>query len=255
MAKSKKSSKKAAKPAAKKAPKRKAKAAVKAVAKSKGKKKAAKKAAPAAAGKKARKSKRGKKARVTGKSKQVSGSEEPAPVVDALSFNSIVGRGSSTGSTSADITRGSKAPAFELPDQDGSSVSSKALKGKPYILYFYPKDDTTGCTIEACDFRDSAAGFAGAGVRVIGVSPDSVASHDKFRSKYGLKFTLLADAERELCKAYGVWALKKNYGKEYMGIVRSTFFVDANGVVQRAWRGIKAKGHVAKVLDEAKAIS
>jgi peroxiredoxin Q/BCP len=132
-------------------------------------------------------------------------------------------------------------------------VTSRDLAGKPYVLYFYPKDDTPGCTIEACDFRDSSTNFKKAGVRVLGVSPDSVQSHDKFRSKFNLPFTLLADPEKKLAKGYGVWALKKNYGKEYMGIVRSTFLVDEKGVVKRAWRGIKAAGHVAKVLEEVSA--
>jgi peroxiredoxin Q/BCP len=247
----KKSAKKAAKPA--KAAKAAKKVAKKAVAK-KGKK-AAKKAAPAAAGKKAKKSKKGsKKARATGKSKQTSGEETPAPVVDAISMTSLVGRGSSSRSSkNSEIGEGSKAPAFELSDQDGSPVSAKALAGKPYVLYFYPKDDTPGCTIEACDFRDSSSSFNKAGVRVLGVSPDSVQSHDKFRSKFGLNFTLLADPDKSLAKGYGVWALKKNYGKEYMGIVRSTFLVDDKGVVRKAWRGIKAAGHVEKVLEAVSA--
>lgn len=249
----KKSAKKPAKAAKAAKP---AKKAAKKVAKksSKVSKKAAKKAAPAAAGKKAKKSKKvAKKARATGKSKQTSGEETPAPVVDALSFNTLVGRGSSSSPTSSELSEGSKAPAFELSDQDGSPVSSRDLAGKPYVVYFYPKDDTPGCTIEACDFRDSSTNFSKAGVRVIGVSPDNVQSHDKFRSKFNLNFTLLADPEKKLAKGYGVWALKKNYGKEYMGIVRSTFLVDEKGVVRKAWRGIKAAGHVEKVLEAVRA--
>jgi peroxiredoxin Q/BCP len=237
MASKKRSKKKSAGKAKKKGGK--AKAGAKAVRKGK---KRAKKAAPAAAGKKARKAKRGKKARATGKSKQTSGAEEPAPMVDAISVESIVGAGS-------------KAPSFSLPDQDGNTVSSRDLAGKPYVLYFYPKDDTPGCTVEACDFRDGSAQFAAAGVRVLGVSPDSPQSHTRFRSKFSLRFPLLADEKRELAKKYGVWVKKQNYGREYMGILRSTFLVDGTGRVQRAWRGVKVPGHVGAVLDEAQRLA
>jgi thioredoxin-dependent peroxiredoxin len=142
---------------------------------------------------------------------------------------------------------GDRAPSFELPDQQGASVSSASLAGQPYVLYFYPKDDTPGCTTQACGFRDAIPAFEGTGVRVLGVSPDSVASHQKFVSKYGLPFTLLSDASRELASAYGVWALKKNYGREFMGIVRSTFLVDGEGVVRKVWRSVRVNGHVEAV--------
>jgi peroxiredoxin Q/BCP len=152
------------------------------------------------------------------------------------------------------VREGSRAPSFSLPDQAGRVVSSSSLAGKPYVLYFYPKDDTSGCTREACGFRDSLRGFGQKGVKIIGVSPDSEASHARFAGKYGLPFTLLADTEKSLARAYGVWAKKQNYGREYMGIVRSTFLVDKRGVVQKAWRGVRVDGHVDAVLGAAGAL-
>jgi peroxiredoxin Q/BCP len=152
------------------------------------------------------------------------------------------------------VREGSRAPSFSLPDQAGRVVSSSSLAGKPYVLYFYPKDDTSGCTREACGFRDSLRGFGQKGVRIIGVSPDSEASHARFAGKYGLPFTLLADTEKSLARAYGVWAKKQNYGREYMGIVRSTFLVDKRGVVRKAWRGVRVDGHIDAVLDAASAL-
>lgn len=144
-----------------------------------------------------------------------------------------------------DALVGKRAPKLALPD--GGSVA-----GAPYVLYFYPKDDTPGCTQEACDFRDGIAGFRKLGVRVIGVSPDTAASHERFAQKYSLPFTLVSDPEKLLANAYAVWVKKKNYGREYMGISRSTFLVDAKGVVRRAWRGVKVKGHVDAVLQAVK---
>jgi len=146
------------------------------------------------------------------------------------------------------IDVGSLAPAFTLKDQSGASVSSDDLRGKPYVLYFYPKDDTSGCTAEACAFRDSSPRFGERGVRVIGVSPDSEASHQRFASKYGLPFTLLSDPEKQLIQAYGAWVEKQNYGRKYMGVQRSTFLVGADGTVQKAWRSVKVPGHVDAVL-------
>jgi peroxiredoxin Q/BCP len=149
------------------------------------------------------------------------------------------------------LREGGRAPSFSLPDQAGRVVSSSSLAGKPYVLYFYPKDDTSGCTREACGFRDSLRGFGSKGVKIIGVSPDSEASHARFAGKYGLPFTLLADTDKTLARAYGVWAKKQNYGREYMGIVRSTFLVDKRGVVKKAWRGVRVDGHVDAVLAAA----
>jgi thioredoxin-dependent peroxiredoxin len=154
---------------------------------------------------------------------------------------------SASGVPSKTLAAGDRAASFELPDQSGASVSSAELAGKPYVLYFYPKDDTPGCTTQACGFRDAAADFEGVGVRVIGVSPDSVSSHQRFVSKYGLPFTLLSDSSQKLAAAYGVWSLKKNYGREYMGIVRSTFLINGEGVVQKVWRSVRVNGHVPEV--------
>jgi thioredoxin-dependent peroxiredoxin len=138
---------------------------------------------------------------------------------------------------------GTKAPAFKLRDQNDEEFSSSRLAKKPYLLYFYPKDNTPGCTTESCDFRDEMANFRALGVTVLGVSPDSTKSHAGFAAKHELPFTLLSDPEHELAEAYGVWALKKNYGREYWGIVRSTFLIGADG---------KVKGHVAAVLEASR---
>lgn len=152
------------------------------------------------------------------------------------------------------VGEGDTAPGFALPDDTGAEVSSADLAGTPYVLYFYPKDDTPGCTTEACGFRDALPDFEKLGVRVLGVSPDSSASHQRFRAKYELPFTLLSDADKSLSSAYGAWALKKNYGREYMGVVRSTFLVDAGGVIRNAWRGVKVNGHIDKVQAAAAAL-
>ena len=152
------------------------------------------------------------------------------------------------------IGEGERAPSFSLRDQDGKELRSEALKGTPYVLYFYPKDDTPGCTTEACGFRDNARGFGKHKVRVIGVSPDSEASHARFAKKYGLSFTLLSDPDKTLARAYGVWVEKQNYGRKYMGIQRSTFVVDARGVVKKVYRGVRVPGHVESVLEAAGAL-
>jgi len=149
---------------------------------------------------------------------------------------------------------GSTAPSFELLDESGATVSSRTLSGKPYLLYFYPKDDTPGCTKEACDIRDNFGRFGKQGLRVLGVSPDSQQSHAKFGKKYGLPFTLLSDPEKALANAYGVWGPKKNYGKEYMGIVRSSFLIGADGKLKKVYRGVKVNGHVDAVLEDASSV-
>jgi peroxiredoxin Q/BCP len=146
------------------------------------------------------------------------------------------------------LGEGDRAPEFSLPDQNGNVVSSASLAGQPYVLYFYPKDDTPGCTREACGFRDDHGKFTGAGARVIGVSPDSEKSHARFAEKYGLSFTLLSDAEKALANAYGVWVMKQNYGREYMGIERSTFVVGADGKIKKVFRRVKVDGHVPAVF-------
>ncbi len=147
---------------------------------------------------------------------------------------------------------GDMAPDFSMPTDGGGTASLKALKGKKVILYFYPKDDTPGCTTEACGFRDAVGDFSKAGAEIIGVSKDSAARHDKFKVKYALPFTLIADEDGALCQAYGVWQEKKNYGKAYMGIVRSTFLIDEKGKIAATWRNLRVKGHVEKLLEEAK---
>ncbi len=148
------------------------------------------------------------------------------------------------------LEAGTKAPAFSLPDQDGKKVALKDLKGKPVVIYFYPADDTPGCTKEACQFNDNLATFNRAGVKVIGISPDGAIKHNRFREKYGLKFPLLSDPEHKVMEAYGAWGEKTMYGKKTVGVIRSTFLVDEKGVITRAWYNVRADGHAAKVLDE-----
>jgi peroxiredoxin Q/BCP len=147
---------------------------------------------------------------------------------------------------------GDKAPDFTMPTDGGGEVSLKKLKGKKVVLYFYPKDMTPGCTTEACDFRDSIAGFKRAGAEVIGVSRDGVKRHDNFKAKYELPFTLAADEDGAVCEAYGVWVEKMNYGRKYMGIERATFLIDEKGKIAEIWRKVRVKGHVDAVLDAAK---
>ena len=147
------------------------------------------------------------------------------------------------------VEEGAPAPDFQLTSDEGESVTLSALRGKPVVLYFYPKDDTPGCTTEACEFRDAYDRFREQGAEILGVSPDTEASHRKFKSKYELPFTLLADPEHHAAEAYGVWKEKKNYGKTYMGVERSTFVIDADGKVARAMRGIRPAGHAAQVLE------
>ena len=148
---------------------------------------------------------------------------------------------------------GKKVPAFSAPST-GGPLSSKDLAGAPYVLYFYPKDDTPGCTLEGQGFRDRQAAFKRLGVRVLGVSRDSLASHDKFRAKYSLPFDLLSDADEKLCKQFDVIKEKNMYGKKVLGIERSTFLVDAVGVLRKEWRKVKVDGHVDEVLAAAKAL-
>ena len=152
-----------------------------------------------------------------------------------------------------ELNVGAKAPDFSLPDQDGSTVTLKSLKGKQVVLYFYPKDDTSGCTKEACDFRDSLAPIKKAGAVVLGVSKDGKASHQKFIAKYGLPFALLSDEEVTVCTAYGVYKEKSMYGRKYMGIERSTFVIDATGRIKALFRKVKVPGHVDEVLAALKA--
>ena len=146
------------------------------------------------------------------------------------------------------IKEGQKAPDFALPSSDGGKVSLKDLKGKTVVLYFYPKDDTPGCTKEACGFRDSYAALKKKAV-VLGVSPDDIASHDRFRAKYKLPFPLLADADKAVATRFGAWGEKVLYGKKVVGMIRSTFVIDGEGVVRKVFPRVRVDGHAEKVLE------
>jgi len=148
------------------------------------------------------------------------------------------------------LNPGDPAPAFDLPTAGGGRVSLAGLKGKRVILYFYPKDDTPGCTTEALNFAEKAKQIAKANAVVVGVSRDSVASHDKFAAKYGLKLQLASDEDGKVCEAYGVWKEKSLYGRKFMGIERSTFLLDEKGRIKHVWRKVKVAGHADAVLTE-----
>ena len=152
------------------------------------------------------------------------------------------------------IEEGKKAPAFTLTADDGSKVRLSELKGKPVVLYFYPKDDTPGCTKEACAFRDASTKLKKLGAVVLGVSPDTVESHVKFREKYKLNFPLLADPDHKIAEKYGAWREKNMYGKKSMGVQRSTFVIDPAGKVAKLWKRVKVDGHDAQVLEALKAL-
>jgi len=152
------------------------------------------------------------------------------------------------------IKTGDKAPEFTLPTDGTGMVSLSDLRGKTVVLYFYPRDDTPGCTTEACGFNDNLPDFSRINAEIIGISKDSEASHAKFRGKYGLKFRLAADTDTEVAKSYGVWIEKSLYGRKYMGMDRATFLIDKDGVVRGVWRSVKVPGHVDAVLAAAKAL-
>jgi peroxiredoxin Q/BCP len=147
---------------------------------------------------------------------------------------------------------GKPAPDFTLPADGGGRLRLKDLRGKKVVLYFYPKDATSGCTAEACGFRDRMPELARHGIAVVGVSRDSVASHDKFKSKYGLPFPLASDLDGKVSEAYGTWVEKSMYGRKYMGLDRATFLIDEKGIVRAVWRKVKVPGHVEEVLKAAK---
>ncbi|WP_409342947.1 thioredoxin-dependent thiol peroxidase [Paenibacillus sp. MBLB4367] len=149
---------------------------------------------------------------------------------------------------------GEPAPDFELPASTGKKIKLSKLRGKKVVIYFYPQDMTPTCTQESCDFRDYNGKLKRAGAVVLGISPDDLKRHGKFIEKYELPFPLLADTELEACKLYGVWTLKKLYGREYMGVERSTFLIDAEGKLVREWRKVKIKDHVNQVLEAVKAL-
>jgi peroxiredoxin Q/BCP len=149
---------------------------------------------------------------------------------------------------------GKKAPSITLPSTTGDKVKLTDLRGKAVIVYFYPKDNTPGCTIEAQEFQANLGAFKKAGAVVLGISPDPVKSHCKFADKFGLEFALLADEDHKVCERYGVWVEKNNYGKKYMGVQRATFLVDNEGILAQIWPKVKAKGHAAEVLEAVRAL-
>ena len=150
----------------------------------------------------------------------------------------------------AKLEAGDNAPAFTLPDQDGKPVKLTTFKGQQVIVYFYPADDTPGCTKEACQFNDNLQAFTKAKVPVLGISSDTAAKHQAFRAKYGLDFPLLTDADHSVGEAFGAWGEKTLYGKKSIGVIRSTFLIGADGTIRRPWYNVKADGHAAKVLEE-----
>ncbi|ANX10904.1 peroxiredoxin [Fictibacillus arsenicus] len=147
------------------------------------------------------------------------------------------------------VETGTKAPDFKLPASNGKEVQLSDFKGKNVVLYFYPKDMTPGCTTQACDFRDKHSDFEEQNTVIIGISPDPLSRHDKFIEKHGLPFLLVADEEHKAAEMYDVWKLKKNFGKEYMGIERSTFIIDKEGIIQKEYRKVKVKDHVKDALE------
>lgn len=214
-------------------------------------KKAAGRAAPAKRGSKknaarkapaAKKTPAGKKKAATKKKPAMSSAKRPAT------------KSAAVGAPAGPVEKGSRAPDFTLASDQGGAVSLSALRGKRVVLYFYPKDDTPGCTVQACDFRDAQPTFDGLDAVVLGVSADSVESHGKFRAKFGLTFPLLADVDHAVSSAYGVWKEKSMYGRTFMGIERSTFLIDEKGTVVEAWRKVTPQGH-AEMLAEVLAAS
>jgi thioredoxin-dependent peroxiredoxin len=146
------------------------------------------------------------------------------------------------------VKEGEVAPEFALPTDDGSTISLSALKGKQVVLYFYPKDDTPGCTTESCNFRDNLSMLTSKGAVVLGISPQDVKSHAKFKEKYSLNFPLLVDQDHVVADKYGAWGLKMNYGKEYMGILRTTFVIDKDGIVKKVFEKVHPEGHALEVM-------
>ncbi|GGG23967.1 thioredoxin-dependent thiol peroxidase [Paenibacillus abyssi] len=152
----------------------------------------------------------------------------------------------------SELTIGREAPDFTLPASSGENIRLSDLKGKNVVLYFYPKDMTSSCTTQACDFRDRHSDFSEANAVILGISLDPINRHEKFIDKYNLPFLLLTDEEHRVCELYGVWQMKQMYGKQYMGIVRSTFVIDTDGVLVKEWRKVKVRGHIEEVLQYVK---
>lgn len=152
------------------------------------------------------------------------------------------------------VNPGDTAPDFTMPTDGGGTVTLSGLSGRKVVLYFYPKDDTPGCTKEASGFRDTMPDFSALEAEIIGISKDTVASHDRFKAKHGLNFRLACDADGKVCEDYGVWVEKSMYGRKYMGIERATFLIDGAGVVRRVWRKVTVPGHVEEVLEATRAL-
>jgi len=152
------------------------------------------------------------------------------------------------------VEKGDIAPDFELPQDGGRTFRLSSLRGKPVVLYFYPKDDTSGCTAQAIEFSARKDEFEALGISIIGLSPDTVKSHDKFKAKHDISISLVADPEKKVVQDYGVWVEKSMYGRKYMGVERSTFLLDAEGRIAELWRKVQLKGHVDAVLKAAKAL-
>jgi peroxiredoxin Q/BCP len=155
----------------------------------------------------------------------------------------------------AALKEGDPAPDFELPTDSGGRFRLSDNRGMPVVVYFYPKDDTSGCTKEAIGFSEGKAKFDEMQTLIVGISPDNAKTHDKFKAKHGLSITLAADADKKVAEAYGVWVEKSMYGRKYMGVDRSTFLVDRNGVIAKIWRNVKIPGHVEDVLDTARLVA
>lgn len=155
----------------------------------------------------------------------------------------------------ADLDIDNPAPEFTLPTDGSGEITLSELKGQKVVLYFYPKDDTPGCTKESCGFNEALQGFKGLGTTIIGISKDSVARHDKFKAKYGLNFPLASDENSDVCERYGVWKEKNMYGKKFMGIERSTFLIDENGNIAQIWRKVKVAGHVDEVKETVQGLA
>jgi thioredoxin-dependent peroxiredoxin len=156
--------------------------------------------------------------------------------------------------TASALALGAKAPDFSLPGDNGTTLSLAAFAGRKLVLYFYPKDDTSGCTMEAHDFNALRENFQAVGAEIVGVSPDSQKSHDKFKAKYDLAFSLASDESKTMLEAYGVWVEKSMYGRKYMGVERTTLLIDADGIVRRIWTKVKVPGHAAEVLESARTL-
>lgn len=187
---------------------------------------------------------------MVGKTKKVkAAAKKTSPARKATTKKTAATRPSARAAASAMPVEGAKAPVFSATAGDGSTVTLASFRGQQIVaLYFYPKDNTSGCTKEACGFRDDWTALARAGVAVIGVSPDSPASHAKFAAKFGLPFTLVADEDHSICKAYGVWQEKSMYGRKYFGVVRTTFVIDREGRIAKVFEKVKPDGHSADVL-------